>query len=91
MSAPTRHLWTMCSPPVRGARSRSATAGMRSGWAALPAGLIAREVPFGAAIACMTPAEHLITAGSVALGRLRVDRRVGAIPYGVEGDVVGLS
>jgi hypothetical protein len=37
--------------------------GNEVGMGALPAGLIAREVPFGAAIACVTPAEHLITAG----------------------------
>jgi len=37
--------------------------GNEVGMGALPAGLIAREVPFGAAIACITPAEHLITAG----------------------------
>src|SRR3954452_24021212 len=29
----------------------------------LPAALIAREIPFGAAIACVTPADHLIAAG----------------------------
>jgi hypothetical protein len=37
--------------------------GNEVGMGALPAGLIAREVLFGAAIACVTPAEHLITAG----------------------------
>jgi D-glutamate cyclase len=37
--------------------------GNEVGMGALPAGLIAREVPFGAAIACVTPADHLITAG----------------------------
>ena len=30
---------------------------------ALPAGLVAREVPLGATIACVTPAEFLVTAG----------------------------
>jgi hypothetical protein len=37
--------------------------GNEVGMGALPAGLIAREVPFGATIACVTPADHLITAG----------------------------
>jgi hypothetical protein len=37
--------------------------GNEVGMGALPAGLIAREVPFGAMIACVTPTEHLITAG----------------------------
>jgi hypothetical protein len=37
--------------------------GNEVGMGALPAGLIAREVAFGASIACVTPAEHLITAG----------------------------
>jgi hypothetical protein len=37
--------------------------GNEVGMGALPNGLIAREIPFGASIACVTPAEHLITAG----------------------------
>jgi hypothetical protein len=37
--------------------------GNEVGMGALPAGLIAREVPLGAAIACVTPADYLITAG----------------------------
>jgi hypothetical protein len=37
--------------------------GNEVGMGALPAGLIAREVPLGATIACVTPAEFLITAG----------------------------
>lgn len=37
--------------------------GNEVGMGALPAGLIARDIPFGAAIACVTPADHLITAG----------------------------
>jgi hypothetical protein len=37
--------------------------GNEIGMGALPAGLIAREIPFGATIACVTPADYLITAG----------------------------
>jgi len=37
--------------------------GNEIGMGALPAGLIARELPLGATIACVTPAEFLITAG----------------------------
>jgi hypothetical protein len=37
--------------------------GNEVGMGALPDGLIAREVPLGARIACVTPAEHLISAG----------------------------
>jgi hypothetical protein len=37
--------------------------GNEVGMGTLPAGLIAREVPFGSAIACVTPADHLIVAG----------------------------
>ena len=37
--------------------------GNEVGMGALPPGLIAREVPLGATIACVTPADHLITAG----------------------------
>jgi hypothetical protein len=37
--------------------------GNEVGMGALPAGLIAREVPLGSAIACVTPADYLITAG----------------------------
>jgi D-glutamate cyclase len=37
--------------------------GNEVGMGALPAGLIAREVPLGATIACVTPADFLITAG----------------------------
>jgi D-glutamate cyclase len=37
--------------------------GNEVGMGALPAGLIAREVPLGARIACVTPADFLITAG----------------------------
>ncbi len=37
--------------------------GNEVGMGALPPGLIAREVPLGATIACVTPAEFLITAG----------------------------
>jgi len=37
--------------------------GNEIGMGALPAGLIAREVPLGDTIACVTPADHLITAG----------------------------
>jgi hypothetical protein len=37
--------------------------GNEVGMGSLPAGLIAREMPLGAKIACVTPADHLITAG----------------------------
>jgi hypothetical protein len=37
--------------------------GNEIGMGALPAGLVAREVPFGATIACVTPADFLVTAG----------------------------
>ena len=37
--------------------------GNEVGMGALPAGLVAREVPLGSTIACVTPAEFLITAG----------------------------
>lgn len=37
--------------------------GNEVGMGSLPPGLIAATVPFGAAIACVTPADHLITAG----------------------------
>jgi D-glutamate cyclase len=37
--------------------------GNEVGMGALPPGLIASEVPFGATIACVTPADHLIMAG----------------------------
>jgi hypothetical protein len=37
--------------------------GNEVGMVALPAGLIARDIPSGGTIACVTPAEHLITAG----------------------------
>jgi hypothetical protein len=37
--------------------------GNEVGMGALPAGLIAREIPLGAMIACVTAADHLITAG----------------------------
>jgi hypothetical protein len=37
--------------------------GNEVGMGSLPAGLIARAVPLGAKIACVTPADHLITAG----------------------------
>jgi hypothetical protein len=37
--------------------------GNEVGMGSLPAGLIAREVALGSAIACVTPADHLITAG----------------------------
>lgn len=37
--------------------------GNEVGMGSLPAELIAREIPFGAVIACVTPADHLITAG----------------------------
>jgi hypothetical protein len=37
--------------------------GNEVGMGALPKGLIAREVPFGATIACVTPADFLIAAG----------------------------
>jgi D-glutamate cyclase len=37
--------------------------GNEVGMGALPAGLIASQIPFGASIACVTPADHLITAG----------------------------
>jgi hypothetical protein len=37
--------------------------GNEVGMGMLPAGLIAREVPFGETIACVTPADHLIVAG----------------------------
>ncbi len=37
--------------------------GNEVGMGALPAGLIAHEIPRGAAIACVTPAEFLVTAG----------------------------
>jgi D-glutamate cyclase len=37
--------------------------GNEVGMGALPAGLIADAMPLGAAIACVTPADHLITAG----------------------------
>ena len=37
--------------------------GNEVGMGALPAGLIAREIPRGATIACVTPAEFLVTAG----------------------------
>jgi hypothetical protein len=37
--------------------------GNEVGMGLLPAGLIAREVPFGGIIACVTAADHLITAG----------------------------
>jgi hypothetical protein len=37
--------------------------GNEVGMGKLPAGLVAREVSHGAAIACVTPADHLITAG----------------------------
>jgi hypothetical protein len=37
--------------------------GNEVGMGALPSGLIAREVPLGATIGCVTPADHLIVAG----------------------------
>lgn len=37
--------------------------GNEIGMGLLPAGLVAREVPLGAAIACVTPADFLVTAG----------------------------
>ncbi len=37
--------------------------GNEVGMGALPAGLVAAEVPFGEQIACVTPADHLIVAG----------------------------
>src|SRR4051794_22561389 len=37
--------------------------GNEVGMGTLPAHLIAREIPFGATIACVTPADHLIAAG----------------------------
>jgi hypothetical protein len=37
--------------------------GNEIGMGSLPAGLVAREVPLGAAIACVTPADFLVTAG----------------------------
>jgi hypothetical protein len=37
--------------------------GNEVGMGSLPPGLIAAEVPFGATIACVTPADHLIAAG----------------------------
>jgi D-glutamate cyclase len=37
--------------------------GNEIGMGALPAGLVAREVPLGATIACVTPADFLVTAG----------------------------
>ena len=37
--------------------------GNEVGMGSLPDGLVAREVPFGAAIACVTPADFLVTAG----------------------------
>jgi hypothetical protein len=37
--------------------------GNEVGMGTLPAGLIAREVPLGATIACVTPADHLLVAG----------------------------
>jgi len=40
-----------------------ADGGNELGMGSLPAGLVADSVPFGQAIACMTPADHLVMAG----------------------------
>ena len=65
-----------------------ADGGNELGMGALPPGLVAAHVPFGAAIACVTPADHLLTAGVshwgayaliAALGVLRADWRRAAL------------
>ena len=65
-----------------------ADGGNELGMGALPPGLVAAHVPFGATIACVTPADHLLTAGVshwgayaliAALGVLRDDWRWAAL------------
>ena len=65
-----------------------ADGGNELGMGSLPPGLVAAHVPFGAAIACVTPADHLVMAGVshwgayaliAALGVIREDWRRAAL------------
>jgi len=65
-----------------------ADGGNELGMGSLPAGLVAGSVPFGAAIACVTPADHLVMAGVshwgaygliAALGEVRAEWRQAAV------------